>query len=193
MPGFLSQKYSRHGLWSLFLICAFPLHMWTLIMAFRDISWLTERTNLWDAIGVASYGMVIALVESVMVFLLVAVIGFFTPSRWSSDQRTAFLSLLFLITALWAIVIQLLSLWNVFLPAAVVQFLRESAHPLRILYAASLAVVAATIFLPVYSFMRSKQAVPFMQGLMERFSTLAVFYLVFDLIGLIIIVLRNIN
>jgi len=45
----------------LFLISAFPLHVWTLLLAFRDFSWLTERTNLWDAIGVLSYGLIYAL------------------------------------------------------------------------------------------------------------------------------------
>ena len=162
-------------------------------MAFRDVSWLTERTNLWDAIGVISYGMIIALVESILVFLVVILIGFLTPARWNSDQRIAFLSLLYLITSLWAVASQLLFLWEVNLPEAAVQFLRESEHPLRILYAGTLAVVASTVFLPIVSFVRSRQAVPFMQGLMERFSTLTVFYLVFDLIGLIVVMIRNIN
>ncbi len=193
MTRFLAQRYSRQGLWSLFLVCAFPIHMWTLILSFRDISWLTERTTFWDALGVVSYGMIIAFVESVLIFLVVALIGCFTPARWNSEQRTAFLSLLYLITCLWAIASQLLFVWDVNLPASAVQFLRESEHPLRILYAGALAVVGFTVFLPVYSFVRSRQAVPAMQGLMERFSTLTVFYLVFDLVGLIVVIIRNIS
>lgn len=162
-------------------------------MSFRDISWLTERTNLWDALGVVSYGMIIALIESVLLFLVVALIGCVTPARWNTEQRTAFLSLLYLITCLWAITSQLLFVWDVNLPTSAVQFLRESEHPLRILYAGTLAVVGFTVFLPVYFFVRSRQAVPAMQGLMERFSTLTIFYLVFDLLGLIVVIVRNIS
>ena len=82
MVNFITQRYSRQGLWFLFLISAFPIHFWTLILVFRDISWLTERTNAWDAIGVASYGMVFAFVESVVIFLVLALLGLLTPKQW---------------------------------------------------------------------------------------------------------------
>jgi hypothetical protein len=190
---FLAQRYSRQGLESLFLTCAFPLHFWALLLAFRDISWLTERTNLWDAIGVVSYGMLFALAESTVIFLLVALIGLITPPGWRSDRRITFLGLLILLVSLWAIIGQLLFLWNVSLPGQVVQFLRHSNHPLRILYLLCLAVVVPTILLPVYLFIRSKKSVAVMQDLMERFSLLTTFYLFFDAVGFVIVILRNLS
>jgi hypothetical protein len=190
---FITQRYSRQGLWSLFLICAFPLHFWTLILVFRDISWLTERTNAWDAIGVASYGMVFAFIESGVIFLVVALLGLLTPKQWEYDRRIAFMGLLILITSLWGIISQLLFLWNLFLPAQAIEFLRNSGHPLRIIYAACLMVVTPTILLPAYSFIRSKKAVTFMKNIMERLSLLTMFYLFFDLLGLIIVIIRNIS
>lgn len=190
---FITRKYSGPGLWSLFLVCAFPLHLWTLIMVFRDISWLTERTNAWDAIGAASYGMLFAFTESVVIFFVLALLGFLTPRQWEHNRRIAFLGLLVLITSIWGMIGQLLFLWNVFLPAQAIQFLRSSSHPLRILYAACLLIVTPTVLLPVYSFMRSEKAVPFMQNLMERLSLLTLFYLFFDLLGFIIVIIRNIG
>jgi hypothetical protein len=190
---FITQRYSKKGLWSLFLICAFPLHLWTLIFAFRDISWLTERTNLWDAIGVVSYGMIFAFVESVVIFLVLTLLGLILPAQWYSDRRIAFLSLLILLTSVWGMISQLLLVWSVPLPIQAIQFLRSSNHPLRMLYAACLAVVTPTILIPVYLFMKSKKSIAFMQDLMERLSLLATFYLFFDFVGLIIVVLRNIN
>ena len=193
MADFITQRYSKKGLWSLFLICAFPLHLWTLIFAFRDISWLTERTNLWDAIGVVSYGMIFAFVESIVIFLVLTLLGLILPAQWYSDRRIAFLSLLILLTSVWGMISQLLLVWSVPLPIQVIQFLRSSNHPLRMLYAACLAVVTPTILIPVYLFMKSKKSIAFMQDLMERLSLLATFYLFFDFVGLIIVVLRNIN
>jgi hypothetical protein len=190
---FFAHRYSRQGLGSLFLTCAFPLHFWALLMAFRDISWVAERTNLWDAIGVLAYGVVFALVESIVIFLVLALLGLFTPPQWDSDRRIAFLGLLILLTALWGMISQLLFIWNVFLPAQAVHFLRSSNHPYRILYAACLAVVVFTIGLPVYFFIRSKKSVPFMQDLMERLSLLTLLYLFLDLLGLLIIIVRNVN
>jgi hypothetical protein len=190
---FIAQRYSRKGLGSLFLTCAFPLHFWALLLAFRDISWLAERTNLWDAIGVVSYGLLFAFVESVMIFLVLVLVGFIIPLQWSSDRRITFLALLILLISLWGIIGQLLFLWNVSLPAQTIQFLRSSSHPLRILYAACLTVVISTILLPIYLFVRSKRSVAFMQDLMERFSLLTMLYLLFDAVGLVIVIIRNIN
>ncbi len=193
MADFIRRKYSRKGLWSLFLTCAFPLHFWTLILVFRDISWLTERTNAWDAIGVASYGMIFAFTESVVIFLIVVLLGFFTPKRWQVDQRVAFLSLLILITAIWGMIGQLLFLWNIFLPAQAIQFLRSSSHPLRIIYGVCLTVITPTVLLPAYAFVRSNKAVMIMQNLTERLSLLTMFYLFFDLLALMIVIIRNIG
>ena len=190
---FITRRYSRQGLWSLFLVCAFPLHFWTLILVFRDISWLTERTNAWDAIGVASYAMIFAFTESVVIFLVLALLGLLTPKQWEHNRRIAFLGLLILITSGWGMIGQLLFLWNLFLPAQAIQFLRSSSHPLRILYAVCLTIVTPTVLVPVYSFIRSEKAVPFMQNLMERLSLLTMFYLFFDLLGLIIVVIRNLG
>ena len=190
---FITRRYSRQGLWSLFLVCAFPVHFWTLILVFRDISWLTERTNAWDAIGVASYGMIFAFAESVVIFLVLALLGFLTPKQWEYNRRIAFLGLLILITSGWGMIGQLLFLWNVFLPAQAIQFLRSSSHPLRIIYTVCLIVVTPTVLLPVYAFIRSNRAVMFMQNLMERLALLTMFYLFFDLLGLIVVIIRNIG
>jgi hypothetical protein len=190
---FIIQRYSRQALWSLFLTCAFPLHFWTLILVFRDISWLAERTNAWDAIGVASYGMIFAFIESVVIFLVVALLGLLTPTQWETDRRTAFLSLLILITAIWGMIGQLLFLWNIFLPPQAIQFLRGSSHPLRIIYMVSLLIVTPTVLLPIYAFFRSNKAVRFMQNLIERLSLLTMFYLFFDLLALMIVIIRNIG
>jgi hypothetical protein len=162
-------------------------------MAFRDISWLTARTNLWDAIGVASYGMLFAFIESAVVFLVVVLLGFLIPKHWQSDRRVTFLALLILITSAWGMMSQLLFIWNVSLPPLAIQFLRSSAHPLRILYAGSLAIVTATVLLLVFLFIKSKKSIAFMQNVMERVSLLTMFYLLFDLLGLVIVVIRNIS
>ena len=162
-------------------------------MVFRDISWLTERTNAWDAIGVASYGMLFAFTESVVIFLLAALLGLLTPKDWENDRRIAFLALVILIVSIWGIIGQLLFLWDLSLPTQAVRFLRTSDHPLRILYAACLVVVIPTVLLPIYYFLRSKAVVSFMENLMERLSLLTLFYLVFDLLGLVIVIIRNIT
>lgn len=160
-------------------------------MVFRDMDWVIARTNIGDAIGVGSYGMLFALLESIIIFIVIAVLGFLTPKQWDIDRRVAFLSLLWMIVALWGIFGQLRYLWNLSLPSPVVHLLSGTSHPFRILYLIYLAVVIPSVLLPAYWFIKSSKSVKWMQELIERLSTLTMFYLFFDVTGLIIVIIRN--
>ncbi|MDL1911939.1 hypothetical protein FBQ81_14815 [Chloroflexi bacterium CFX6] len=183
--------YTKQGLWSLFLMCAFPLHLWALILAFRDVAWVTERTNAWDAVGVVAYALLFALIETVLVFLAFVMLGFLVPRRWNPDKRTGFLILLALLLSVWGIISQLLFLWNIYLPAPAIQFLVRSGHPLRYLYAGALAVVLPTVLLPIYLFLKSDGILARIEDLADRLSILVGLYLFLDAIGILIVIIRN--
>ncbi len=189
----ISHRYSRQGLLAVFLICAFPLHFWTWILAIRDMSWAVVRTNLWDAVGIVAYSLVYALFETIILFCVVALAGLITPPGWNVDRRIALLSLLFLLASVWAMIAQLFFLWNVTLPIGVLLLLARSAHPLRMLYAAALLVVTPSILLPVFLFLKTGKAVAWMKDIIERLTLLSTIYLLFDFIGLIVVVVRNLT
>jgi len=184
--------YTKQGLWTLFLMCAVLLHLWALMLIFRDMSWVTERSNAWDALGVAAYGLVFTLVESAGLFLCAVLMGFLTPKKWSVDKRVAFLSLLVLLAALWAILGQLGFLVNFTPPEAIMRSLAESGHPVRNMYIFALIIVTLSVLLPAFWMARAERAVETARPVIDRLSVLAVFYLVFDAIGLIVLVIRNV-
>ena len=187
------KRYSKSGLWLLFLTTAFPIHLWTIILVLRDFSWVSERTNAWDAVGVAAYGMVFAFVESVIVFAVIVLLGFLLPLQWEENKRLSFLSLLIFIVALWAILGQLYFLLGLSLPTSLIQLLASSSHPLRLLYGGLFLLVLLSVFVPVYLFLRSDKVYHSIHNLIERLAVLSSMYLVFDVIGLIIIVIRNVT
>jgi hypothetical protein len=187
------KLYSKQGLWALFLICAFPLHVWTIILAFRDFSWVAERTNSWDAIGVIAYGLIFAFVESVFVFLAAVILSLLVSRKWADDRRLALVGILVMVTSLWAIVGYLFFMLNISIPAEVIAFLANLAHPLRVLYGLILAVVFPTVMLPVYLALRSEKFVRGVKGLFERLSLLTTLYLFFDVVGLFIVIIRNVS
>src|SRR3970040_2249701 len=123
------QYYYKQGLWSLFLMCAFPLHLWTIILAFRDFSWLIERSNLWDAISVISYGLIFALTESVMVFLVAALLGPLVPNYWGHDRRVTVISTLVFGAALWAMISQLYWLVGISIPEFLLSVFIDAQDP----------------------------------------------------------------
>lgn len=188
----VTQRYTRQGLWSLFLMCAFPLHAWTLILAFRDISWLTDRTNAWDAVGVTSYGLVFAFVESVVLFGVMVLLGYLVAGKWGPERRIALLAVLALMASLWAMIGQLYFLIGTGFPDWVIELLIRSGHPLRAMQAGAVVLVSLTVLVPVLLVLHSQRAFAMMRGLIERLSVLTMFYLLLDVIGLAIVIVRNV-
>jgi len=188
----MKNFYSKQDLWSLFLMVAFPLHLWTLLLAFRDISWVAERTNFWDAIGVVSYGMIFAFLESLVVFLVALLLGILIPSRWGRDKRLAIVSMLFLVLSIWAMLTQLyaLQVWGV--PNALLQLLAGSAHPLRFIYLIALAFIVPTVVFPVLTIYRSEKTLAKVLDMIGSVSLLTMLYLFLDFMALIVVVVRNI-
>lgn len=185
------KRYSKKGLWTLFLICAFPLHVWTIVLAFRDFSWVTERTNSWDAIGVVSYGLILAFIESIFVFLIAVFLGFFVSKKWDEDHRITLLGSLVLVASMWAMTVYLFFMLNVTVPGETILFVASLKHPLRFLYGVSLFFVGLSVSSTVYLVIRSEK---FSQGLKDffgRLSLLTQFYLFFDIIAFAIVVIRN--
>jgi len=186
------KRYSKRGLWNLFLICAFPLHVWTIILAFRDFSWVTDRTNSWDAVGVVSYGLIFAFVESVAVLLVAILLGFLVSKKWSEDRRITLVGTLAFITSLWAIANYLFFMLQVSIPGNTILSIAKMGHPLRFLYVISLAIIGPTVVLPAYFVLQSEKFMQAVRGFFERISTLTLFYLFFDFVGLIIVIIRNV-
>jgi hypothetical protein len=178
-------------LWSLFLMCALPLHVWTMMLAFRDLSWLTDRTNAWDAIGVLCYGLLFALVESLLVFIVAALLGLILPKRWEPDRRIALLGLFVLVLSVWAMLEQLFFLASARVPDSIIAFLVRDAHPMRLLYGVLVVIVAATFLLPGWVVSRSAGGLRSTLALIDRLGLLAMFYLAFDAAALVIVVIRN--
>jgi hypothetical protein len=185
------NHYSRRGLWSLFLLCAFPLHLWALFLALRDISWLWERTNLFDAIGVLSYGLIFAFVESLLVFGIAALAGYLISNRWSEEKRIILLGTFVWVLALWSIFFQYANLreWN--LSADMLTMIAGSGHPLRNLYILAVLVVLPSVLVPAGLVLFSEKFFKFLVDLQDRLSLLTMAYLFFDAFALCIVIFRN--
>lgn len=170
---------------------ALPLHIWTFILAFRDFDWISARTNSWDAIGVVAYGLASALVESIIIFIGVILLGFFVSAKWEEKRRITLLSSLIVILSLWSIFNQTYFLREISLPAWLVGFTIQSGRPLVALYALALFSVTLSFSIPTYLVLRSDKVLRFTQEGMERLSLLMTLYLFFDVSALVIILVRN--
>ena len=189
----MEKRYSKTGLWQLFVAAAIPLHLWAIILILMDISWVAERTNYWDAIGVAAYGLMFAFLESVLVWIVLIVMGFFLSLKWPESKRIVLLGVFSVVTALWAILGQLYFLLEWSFPKGIVLFLAGQSHPLRILYAGYFVVVSAIVLLAAYIAIFSDKFQKGFISLIERLSTLMGLYLFLDVVSIIIVLIRNLG
>jgi hypothetical protein len=184
--------YSRQGLWSLFLITALPLHIWTFILAFRDFDWVTERTNSWDAVGVVAYGLIFTLIESLIIFIVTVLLGFLVSSKWSEKKRLALMGVMVVVLSLWSMFNQTYFLREMQPSAQFIGFYINTGRPLLFLYATAFILVVLSVALPTYGILTSDKVEKAVTEGFERLSTLMVLYLVFDAAALVILIIRNI-
>lgn len=184
--------YHQKGLWLLYLTCAFPLFFWTLLLGFRDISWLAERTNLFDAIGVIAYGMIYAFVESVIWFIVTATLGLLISRCWSAERRAALMGVIFLVLSIWSILEQAYFAFSLSIPAWVLQTMAATGRPVLVMYIIALGLVSLSMIIPAYFILHSEQTLQKFLDFMDSLSTLSILYLFIGFIGLVIIIIRNI-
>ncbi len=185
-------KLDKSNLWKLFLMAAFPTHVWTILLIFQDYSWVTERNNSWDAIGVGAYGLLAAFAESVFVFVIALLLSFLLPRQWSQAKRLTILSGLIFIVALAEIFNQLFFMLEWGLPAGLFTFLIQRAHPLWYIYGALLAIITPALMLLIYFSAVSEKFTNAAINIVERLSLLTTLYLLLDLGGLVVVIIRNV-
>jgi len=161
-------------------------------MYFEDYAWIARRTNAWDAIGVGAYGLVIAFVESVFVFLCAVLLSLLLPQKWTEAKRTVLMGWLVWISAIWGILGQLHFLLDPPIPGWIYKLFTGQAHPARIVYGLFLGLVLVTILLPVYGTLKSEKFTQITMLIFERVSILTMLYLLLDFLGLVLVVVRNI-
>jgi hypothetical protein len=161
-------------------------------LVFKDFSWISERTNSWDAFGVGAYGLLIALIESCFVLVCVLILSFMLPKSLPVVKKVTTMGILTLLVALWAIVGQLYFLVDIKIPNALVEAIARNPHPLWIIYGGLLPIVSATVVLPVYGNLKIEKLGNGLWNFFERLTTLTSLYLFLDICSLIVVIIRNV-
>ena len=185
------RYYTKSDIFNLFMIVAFPIHLWSIYLILSDIEWVAERTVFADAIGYASYSLVFALLESLILLIPLVLLGFLLPKAWNGRQRIAMLGTLFVVVSVWAIIAQV---YNIVDKEPYTIWWRIIYHTQRFeiyTFFAMLLILLASAGVPAYFITRSEKWVNAAQAVIERLVLLSALYLVFDLIGLVIVIFRN--
>jgi hypothetical protein len=133
---------------------------------------------VWDLIGVASYALAFALIESVVVWLLFVLFAAVLPARVFKDHFVAIGSTIAIITSLWVIDANyhLVNLGDIDLSQSLPGF---------IAYLISIAV-------PIGLILRYSRVERIIYTIVQRITVLVLVYAALACIGIVIVVIRNI-
>lgn len=187
---YLSKKEVR----ILFLVCVFPLHLWAIIIIFRDLEYIVSERNLWYAAGYTGYILAFALIESCLYFIFMFLLSYLYPQTLKQNGKAFTITCaLALIFPLWAIANQVFYLLSENPPAFFSWIMLRIPYHQTLAFAILLLLILASFAMPVIVILKSGKGQNGVNLLMERIGLLSVFYLTIDVLGITAAVLRNIG
>lgn len=190
------QRFSPKNLFGLFLISAFPFHLWMIIMLIRDYGWITQRSGVSSFTGVASLAMIYALAESVLFFVILLLLGLLIPWNFSVKRVFTISGFLALWIPLWDMLAQIYRGIDFANPDFFLTWLFNTGHPVRYGYPILILTIFAVIGLTTGLIWLVSFNQKFQDGfaaLLERIQVLTVLYLVLDIISFVIAAARIIG
>jgi len=174
---FKSRKFSRGDLSLAFVAIAFPVHVWAIINILDFLpAWLL-RLSAWELAGVIGYALVEALLESCILWLVLVALGFVLPRKWLADKFVALSSILVWLLAAWVVLVQ-------FIFGRILQWGPAKMVP-------GLFLVVISFGLAYWLVQRYERLEGWIKRLVQGLVVLTYLYMVFDLLGLVVVILRN--
>ena len=184
---------SKSGLWLLFIASAFPIHIWAYIILLRDISWVAERTNFQDALGFLGYGLSFSLLESALLWIFLGSVGALFLKKLDPRKRLVLLSLLGWIFLVGAMLISLKNSGVIPAPELLIPSLEKSPHGDWLLLGGFAILLFPVIYFLLRFSLNSKKFLSVFNKILHRVSPLMGLYLILDLLGLLLVFMRNIK
>jgi hypothetical protein len=153
------------------------VHVWAIINILIVFpAWLL-RLSIWELAGAIGYPLVEALLESTILWTGLVVVSFVLPKKWLAEKFVALSSVLVWLLALWAVLVQ-------FIFVSIVQWGWQQLLPGLFLMVLSFGLV--------YWFVRRYGRLEgWIKMLVQGFAVLTYIYVIFDLLGLVVVILRN--
>lgn len=157
--------------------CAFIIHLWALYNLFYILPSWVLRMNLNDLIGAISYVLVFALLESIILWGALTLTASILPPKWFRNYFLVQSATLILLTTIFALILH----FSYAVIATNIRFLIGMICIYLVVVVVNLLIVR-----------KSQRVEKIWRKILQKTIVPAVLYLPFDLIGLAIIIFRNI-
>jgi len=180
----LNLRLTKAETINLLLVCAFPVHIWAIIVLIYDLSWYLRKRSLGYFLGVSGYGLGLAILESLLFFGFIYLLTFLFPKRWKNNTPMAVASTLALVISFWAILNQVFLLISAIGPDWFEWIILRVNYRQHQLYPIFWLFLLASAILPIVLLPRWDKGQKGIIAFADKITILVPIYLLFDLIGI---------
>jgi len=166
-------RFSRDDLILLFVYTTFPIHVWTIVNMLKDVPSWALYMRYWELVSTVAYTLAFAFFETLIVFMPILLIGLLVPKRWVSNIFVPWAGLMLVEGAVAAIAFQEVIL---------------TFGPMKMTLALILLAMAFSTVVVIWS----QKLREIVRVVAQRLIILSFLYIFFDLIGLVIVIVRNV-
>lgn len=183
----------RQQAWQFFLLSTIPVHLWTILLLFRDVDWVLRDFNFSIYLGYIGYALVAAFLESLVAAAALLLIGLTISRKWSPAQVIALHLVVLTVLSLWAAANQVFFLLLENPPAWFSWILLRLPYRQTLAYNLLVFLVFSSVVVPVFLVLRRERIAAAFTRAADRLTVLSSFYLGLDVIGLLIVAVRLIR
>ena len=180
MVTFRRRLASKNEYFLLFLVTAFPVHVWAILGFLHTVPSLLLEMNAIQIMSVAAYVIALAFMESSLIFAILFLVSLVLPERFFSSKLIPVGTIWIFFVSIIAASVHLYKTWW----PGVIQFVQQ----------AGLWVMVAWIaigLLAWYGVSQNQKVEKVIQSVAEKLSLLSLIYLCADILGLFVILVRN--
>ncbi|MEN8241914.1 MAG: hypothetical protein ABFS17_08330 [Chloroflexota bacterium] len=170
----IKQKLFSKELGILLGVCAVPVNLWTIYWTLDLVPSWTKSNTLWGFIGLLAYPLAFALIEILGILSALILLRLIIPNQWGTNRFAAF-GLLFVIE------------FSTFV--LLLQFIDSLFWQKKLLLLGFLGILFLISL--IVQFIPSITKI--FDTIANRLMVLGYFFLIFNLLGVVIVLIRNIS
>ena len=178
--GILRERLvSRENAIATFGMIVFVIHIWSIYNLLNEVpAWLL-RLSTWELVGVVSYTLVFALIESLIILCLFVLAAAILPERFYRQKFVSISVIFITLAALWVLPVHLYE-----------DAIRSWGLPGMVGLVSLMLISFIVAYVLVF---RSSKFEESILSIAQRVTVLAVLYLLVDLAAFMILVSRNVT
>lgn len=171
MDTFKQRLPAKKDLFPLFSVCAFAIHIWAMLSIFVEVPSLLLRLDFNDFVGAIAYTLTFTLLESLLGFTIVLALLTLMPHKWRKYSTIATGTLILCILQ-----------YSILLVSELATSVTSTL----------LGLLGLLAIAGIFVQLMRRGRVSILVDFVDRLTVLTGLYITFDIIGLSIVIIRNI-